>query len=83
MRNVYGTLLIIACAVFAGCSSNLSCDEPERYQSARPGTRIQTPEDLDNLEASKEMTVPQASPREARPEGSPCLDRPPVLRVES
>ena len=83
MKHWNSTLIIIACALFAGCSSSKSCDEPERYQSAREAARIEPPGDLDALETSKEMTVPKASPREPRPEGSPCLDLPPRIQVES
>ncbi|NOX68366.1 MAG: hypothetical protein GXP15_04200 [Gammaproteobacteria bacterium] len=73
-------LIIMVCTVFAGCAKDLSCDDPQRYQKARAGTRIDAPDDLDELEASKELTVPSASPRDARPDGSPCLDLPPVLQ---
>ncbi len=83
MKHWNSTLIIIACAMFAGCGASQTCDEPERYQSAREGARIEAPSDLDDLETSKEMTVPKASPREPRPEGSPCLDLPPIIQLES
>jgi hypothetical protein len=83
MKNWCSTLILIACAAFAGCSSNTTCDDPQRYQAAQPGVRVEPPEDLDNLNPSKEMTVPNASPREPRPEGSPCLDMPPKVKLES
>ena len=71
----------IALAVGACGGSNLTCDDPQPYQSAREGTRITAPEDLDNLEASKEVPIPEASPRDPRPEGSPCLDLPPTVQA--
>ena len=83
MKHWNSTLIIIACALFAGCSADQTCDEPERYQSAREAARIEPTSDLDALEASKEMTVPKASPREPRPVGSPCLDLPPIIQLES
>ena len=75
-------LIVIAGALFSGCSADITCDEPKRYEMAREGSRIDAPEDLDELQASKELTVPAASPRDPRPEGSPCLDMPPVLTSE-
>jgi uncharacterized lipoprotein len=74
-------LVIVACSIAAGCSKDLTCDDPQQYELAQEGTRIDAPEDLDQLQASRELTVPHASPREARPEGSPCLDLPPALEI--
>lgn len=82
MRMKGPALLIMVCTVFAGCAKDISCDDPKRYQRAREGVRIEAPEDLDQLEAAKELTVPSASPRDARAKGSPCLDMPPVLQSE-
>ncbi len=81
MRRWRNAVVAVACALFAGCAVDVTCDKPERYQAAREGTRIDAPEDLDELQRSKELTVPSASPRDPRPEGSRCLDLPPVLRV--
>ena len=81
MRLQRNILAVAACALFAGCGSNETCDEPQRYQAAREGVRINTPDDLDELQGTKELTVPSASPRDPRPAGSPCLELPPVLRV--
>ena len=77
-----GALILAACAAMTGCGSDLTCDDPQRYESAQEGVRIVPPKDLDNLESSKELAVPTASPRDARPEGSPCLDRPPRIKLE-
>lgn len=79
MRIKGVALVVIAGVLFGGCSRERTCDEPERYELAREGVRIDAPEDLDELQASKELTVPTASPRDPRPAGSPCLDLPPVL----
>jgi hypothetical protein len=64
------------------CSSAPNCDEPQFYESAKGGTRIEAPDGLDNLSPNKEMAIPEASPRPPREPGSGCLDRPPTLRIE-
>jgi len=68
-------------ALLSGCGGNelMSCDEVRRYQLAAEGKRIETPDDLDDLEPLREMPLPKASPRPERPEGSPCLDLPPSV----
>ena len=75
-------LIIMVCTMFAGCAKDMTCDDVQRYQKAREGARIDAPEGLDQLDASKESTVPSASPRDPRAEGLPCLDLPPVLQSE-
>jgi uncharacterized lipoprotein len=74
-------LLVLLWAVSACGSGNelKSCDEVQRYQAAAEGKRIETPDDLDDLEPLREMPLPKASPRPERPEGSPCLDLPPSV----
>jgi len=73
-------ILIAAVAGLAACggSKNLTCDEGP-YQEAVGAPRIQVPEGLDSLEPLREIPLPDASPRPDRPEGAPCLDRPPVV----
>ena len=78
-----GTLLLIAASVATGCSMAPTCDEPEFYESAQGGKRIDAPDGLDDLASYKEMVIPEASPREPRPPGSGCLDKPPTLRIEN
>jgi len=72
-------LLIAAVAGLSACggSKELTCDEGP-YRDAVNAPRIQVPEDLDSLEPLREIPLPEASPRPDRPEGSPCLDRPPT-----
>ena len=72
-----GFFLLAAC----GGEARLVCDEPRRYQEALENERLKTPADLDALQPSLEMPVPQANPRPERPKGSPCLDLPP--RIEA
>ena len=63
------------------CGSVDTCEEPEFYESAVGGKRIEAPEDLDELAANREMVIPAASPRPPRAPGSGCVDRPPTLSV--
>ena len=75
------TAVTVACLGLAlsACSTelDLSCDKPMRYQSVQPRDRVVAPDDFDQLDRSREMPVPSASPRERRPDGAPCLDLPP------
>jgi uncharacterized lipoprotein len=73
-------ILIAAVAGLAACggSKELTCDEGP-YQEAVSAPRIQVPEGLDNLDEIREIPLPEASPRADRPEGAPCLDRPPTI----
>jgi uncharacterized lipoprotein len=77
-------LLLVAMAsfAFAGCGGNRTCEEPELYESAKPGQRITVPDDLDPPQEQKELTIPDAAPREARAENAGCLDEPPTLSTE-
>ena len=73
-----------ALALLAGlsaCGGNdiVTCDDVRRYQLAAQGKRIETPEDLDNLDPLREMPLPEASPQPPRPDGSPCIDLPPSI----
>ena len=75
--------LLALLGLSAGCSVDLTCDEPQEYEFAQAGTRVTAPDDLDQLESSREQPIPKASPRDPRPQGSPCLDLPPTLRSSS
>jgi len=74
--------VVIATLAIVGCSTAPNCDEPQFYEYATGGKRIEAPEDLDELQGTREMIIPEASPRPAREPGSGCLDRPPTLRIE-
>ena len=76
-------LLVIATAAITACGKDvdLTCDDVRAYQLAVPGKRVEAPEGLDDLDASKEVPLPKASPREQRPEGSNCIDRPPEVKL--
>ena len=77
------TVLLMVVLGIAGCGGNetLSCDEVREYQLAVEGKRVETPADLDSLEPLREIPLPQASPQAARPDGSPCIDMPPEIRL--
>jgi uncharacterized lipoprotein len=82
MKKTNLLLLLISLWAISACGSSnefKSCDEVKRYQLAAEGKRIETPDDLDDLEPLREMPLPKASPRPERPDGSPCLDLPPSV----
>jgi uncharacterized lipoprotein len=68
-------------ACFGGKDIDLSCDEPRFYESAVIGKRVKAPEGLDDLDDYKEMPIPEATTTQARPPGSPCVDRPPNVLI--
>jgi uncharacterized lipoprotein len=78
-------LVFAAMAALAGCGGtvDLSCDEERAYQAATEHRRVEAPEGLSQLDPLKEIPMPEASPRAPRPAGSPCLDRPPGVRLSS
>jgi len=84
-RGLVRCCILLAIAQLGACGGNknvdLSCDKPRFYQHAEDGTRIEVPEDLDPLDELREMPLPEAAPRPARPPGSPCVDRPPGVRL--
>jgi uncharacterized lipoprotein len=77
MAGTTATLAIFALLAGCGGQADLTCDEPSRYEDATQHDRLKSPEDLDELDALREMPLPQANPAPARPAGSPCLDLPP------
>jgi len=75
-----GTIGLAGVAILLGaCGSVETCEEPEFYESAVEGKRIEVPDDLDGLAAGREQVIPDASPRPPRAPGSGCVDRPPTL----
>jgi hypothetical protein len=73
--------MAVASMGLTACGSVETCEEPQFYEAASEGKRIVAPDDLNDLAAYKEMTIPEASPRPPREPGEGCLDRPPTLRV--
>jgi len=82
MQRVIALPILLMALALTACGSAETCEEPEFYEFASEGKRIQTPEDLDGLTAEKELVIPEASPRPPREPGSGCLDRPPTLRID-
>lgn len=83
MKRLVTLGILGATASIVGCGGGPeTCEEPLFYEYAESGKRIATPDDLDDLEANRELVIPSASPREAREPGSGCLDRPPTLRTD-
>ena len=78
-------ITLILCMIFGlaacGGTGDLTCDDVRIYQLAEEGKRVESPEDLDDLDPLKEAPLPEASPREARPAGSACVDRPPKVKL--
>ncbi len=75
-------ILVVLLAGLVGCGGiNLTCDDVREYQLAEEGKRIEAPDGLDNLDPVKEAPVPEASPRQEREPGSPCIDRPPEIKL--
>jgi hypothetical protein len=76
-------LAVFATGLVAGCGGtvDITCDEVEYYQTAKIGKRVEAPEGLDDLDPIREMPLPEASPRDPRPAGSPCFDRPPQIEL--
>ena len=83
MSNPGKVFVILVAGGLGACSSIETCEELEFYEYAEPGKRIEAPDDLDNLSASRELSIPEASPRPSRDRSAGCLDRPPTLRVDS
>ena len=84
-RIVASLAVALFSIVTGGCGGNktvdTSCDKPQPYQRAEETKRVEVPDDLDPLDEFREMPVPDAAPRAPRPEGSPCIDRPPRIRL--
>ena len=85
MNKCLVAFLLLGALLVGGCggSMDLTCDEEQYYQKAEIGKRVEAPDGLDELDPLREMPLPEASPREPRPEGMPCFDRPPQIQLES
>ena len=72
---------LLALSAGAGCAPDLTCSDPQPYQSAVEVGKVQAPEGLDDLAVGAEMDIPRASPRDERSETDPCLDLPPTIQA--
>ena len=76
------TILVVLLAGLGGCGgTDLTCDDVREYQLAVESKRIEAPDGLDDLDPVKEAPLPEASPRQEREPGSPCIDRPPDVTI--
>ena len=74
-------ILIMACtAVLTACGGIVPCTEPGLYESALQADPLLVPNDLDNLQAHKELKIPEPSPRPPRSEDAGCLESPPAFQ---
>jgi hypothetical protein len=79
MNSKLKTAMPLLAGLLLGACGGAStvCEKPKLYQQSQLGKRIEAPEGLDPLQPSREMTIPEASPRDPRPENAPCLELPP------
>ena len=87
MRAIWLAMTLTVAGILSGCGGkdviNYSCDEPQRYQAAHAGKRIEAPEGLDQLNELAEMPVPKAEGAVDRPTGSRCIELPPKINTGS
>lgn len=76
-------LLAAAALLCSACGQQLTCEDPQAYQASIEVEKVRSPDGLDALLEGKEMDIPRASPQDARPPGSPCLDLPPTIQSEA
>ena len=68
--------------MLSACVGPPKCESEKRYTESQEGQRIQAPDDLNDLESYKEMTIPQPSPRPPREDTERCLEAPPKLATD-
>ncbi len=77
------TMLLAGTSLLTACGGAPKCESEGRYMLSQEGRRIEAPDDLDDLQSYKEMTIPQASPRGPREDTSKCIEAPPELSSSS
>jgi uncharacterized lipoprotein len=83
MKVIHAAALAITFVLLSGCGGGPQvCNETQPYERSRLGKRIEVPEGLDPLDPSRELTIPEPSPRPPRAANSPCLEVPPSFRIE-
>ncbi len=82
MTSIRIAILVVLLAGLGGCGGvDLTCDEVRDYQLAEESPRIEAPDGLNDLDPLKEAPLPDASPRQDREPGSPCIDLPPEVTI--
>ncbi len=70
--------LVLAVSACRG-DAEIKCSSGGDYQTATTAPRVQVPEDLDNLDALKEIPLPEASPQAPGSAGQECIEQPPDI----
>ena len=83
MRTMRFVVVMLAASLGACGGMDITCDDVQHYQRAQLTPRVEAPEGLDQLDPNREMPLPEASPRPPREPGSPCVDRPPEIKIGS
>jgi hypothetical protein len=84
MKAAWMPALATMVLVLAGCggAAQVCRDEPQPYERSHLGKRVEVPDGLDPLNPSRELTIPEPSPRPPRAADAPCLELPPSFRIE-
>ena len=78
LAQIFFVVSILALSACRG-GGELKCDNEGSYQEATTAPRVKAPEDLDNLEALKEMPLPDALPQPVGVGEGRCLESPPRI----
>ena len=76
-------LLVAGLSLLTACGGTIKCEAEGRYVLSQEGQRIQVPDDLDDLQSYKELTIPRASPQPPEEDTGKCLEAPPEISTLS
>ena len=79
MQKINIFLVMVIPFLFSACSINETCDETQPYHESYESNDIIVPSGLDELQTSKKIVIPRASPRVNSQKKSPCIDSPPSV----
>jgi len=74
-------LFVVSILTMSACrgGGELKCDDEGAYLGATTTPRVKAPDGLDDLEALKEMPLPEAFPPPGGASAERCLESPPVI----